>query len=116
MTAKAVTRPLGQLGGEEFAMVLNGAGRENGLAFAERIEAAAIDMEGRPVGASVSIGMGGVRRRPLRPGELLAQADEALYCAKERGHNRVEVASLDLIMQRAREAMGPARVAAPSAA
>ena len=36
---------------------------------------------------------------PLDVQALLAQADQALYHAKERGRNRVELASLDLILR-----------------
>ena len=33
---------------------------------------------------------------------LLSQADQALYYAKARGRNRVEVASLELVLDRAK--------------
>jgi diguanylate cyclase (GGDEF)-like protein len=87
---------IGRLGGEEFAMVLYDCGRDKGLAIAERIRMAfediATDVDGRPVGGTVSMGMAVAERNLFDISPLLAQADEALYCAKERGRNRVEVA------------------------
>jgi GGDEF domain-containing protein len=56
----------GRLGGEEFAIVLTRAGRESGLAIAERIrisfEEAASAADGRPVGGTGECGHGGLRR------------------------------------------------------
>jgi diguanylate cyclase (GGDEF)-like protein len=99
----------GRLGGEEFAIILTNANRDDGYAIAERIrvsfEEAAAEIDGRPVGGTVSIGMAVCEDAEFDVAALLAQADEALYCAKERGRNRVEIASLEVIMERAREAM-----------
>jgi diguanylate cyclase (GGDEF)-like protein len=109
----------GRLGGEEFAIVLYDAGREKGLAIGERIrlafESAAAEVDGRPVGGTVSMGMvvaeSGLHDLP----NLLVQADEALYCAKERGRNRIEFASLQLILDRAQEAERRSQELAPAA-
>jgi diguanylate cyclase (GGDEF)-like protein len=95
---------IGRLGGEEFAAVLYNAGREKALAVAERIRSsfaeAAVEVDGRPVTATVSIGLVVNQDQPLDVAELLGQADQALYHAKERGRNRVEVASFDLVLRR----------------
>ena len=84
------------------------AGRDKGLAIAERIrlsfETAAAEVDGRPIGGTVSMGMAIAETSLFDIPALLAQADEALYCAKERGRNRVEVASLQLVLDRAKEA------------
>jgi diguanylate cyclase (GGDEF)-like protein len=99
---------IGRLGGEEFAIVLQDAGRDKGLAIAERIrlsfEGAAAEVDGCPIGSTVSMGMVIAEAGLLDVPALLAQADEALYCAKDRGRNRIEVASLQLVLERAQQA------------
>ena len=99
---------IGRLGGEEFALVLYDCGSDQGLAIAERIrlsfEAAAADFGGRSISGTVSMGMAISEANLFDIPALLAQADEALYCAKERGRNRIEVASLQLALDRAQEA------------
>jgi diguanylate cyclase (GGDEF)-like protein len=114
---------IGRLGGEEFAIVLHDAGRDDGLAIVERIRLSfaetAAEVDGRPVGGTVSMGMVVCDDGPLDLATLLGQADEALYYAKERGRNRVEVASLELVLERARNGNRNGRVlpqAAPTAA
>jgi diguanylate cyclase (GGDEF)-like protein len=114
---------IGRLGGEEFAAVMRDTSRDKAVAVAERIREsfaqAAQTVDGRPVCATVSIGIVHCQEIVLDMPELLAQADQALYFAKEHGRNRVEVASLDGLIARKNEtvpATSTAAVAAKSAA
>ena len=101
---------LGRLGGEEFAAVLADTSREKAVMVAERIREsfakAAREVDGRPVCATVSIGLVHCQDAGFDVAEQLAQADQALYFAKERGRNRVEVASLDMVLKRNDAAAG----------
>jgi diguanylate cyclase (GGDEF)-like protein len=113
---------IGRLGGEEFAAILYDTSREKAVVASERIRETfariAQDVGGRPVCATVSIGVVHCDGAVLDVPELLAQADQALYFAKENGRNRVEVATLDMILERqhaAREMAAPV-AAAQSAA
>jgi diguanylate cyclase (GGDEF)-like protein len=101
-TAKAAaefrsTDIMGRLGGEEFGALLFGAGEGTAVATAERIRRALMiataELNGKAVDATVSIGVAvlGVDSVEDVAG-LLSRADGALYLAKERGRNRVEVA------------------------
>jgi diguanylate cyclase (GGDEF)-like protein len=96
----------GRLGGEEFAAVLRDTTRERALAIAEQIRTsfaeATREVQGQAVGATVSIGIVISYDAVLDLSALLAQADHALYRAKDSGRNRVEVASIELILDRAR--------------
>jgi diguanylate cyclase (GGDEF)-like protein len=84
---------LGRLGGEEFVAILPGSVNEVAVA-AERVraafEAAGVMVADQPVGATVSIGVASGA-----PGTdviaMIAAADKALYKAKEKGRNRIEL-------------------------
>src|SRR5262249_30668597 len=96
----------GRLGGEEFAALLHDTTRERALAVAEQIRgsfaAATRQVEGHPVAGTGSIGMVIAYDALLSLSALLAQADHALYRAKDAGRNRIEIASIELILDRAK--------------
>src|SRR5579883_1031646 len=96
----------GRLGGEEFAALLVDTTREQALAVAEHIRsafaAATREIDGQAVDATVSIGMVVSYDAVLDLSALLAQADHALYRAKDNGRNRIEIASIELILERVR--------------
>src|SRR5208282_6171175 len=78
--------------------------REKAIAVAEQIRtafaSATAEVEGRPVVATVSIGIVISYDAVLDISALLAQADHALYRAKNNGRNCVEIASIELILDR----------------
>lgn len=84
-------------GGEEFVMLLPGADPEASGMIAERIRtrilALGIEHPDSDVSAQVSVSIGCATAHPM-PGDaaenLVQSADEALYCAKRAGRNRVE--------------------------
>jgi diguanylate cyclase (GGDEF)-like protein len=96
-TVSALVRPsdlFGRIGGEEFALLIRDVGRERAGIVAERIRAAfaqaALDVEGKPVRATASIGVAVCQTRTFDVAALLSEADEALYRAKNAGRNRIE--------------------------
>jgi diguanylate cyclase (GGDEF)-like protein len=110
----------GRLGGEEFAALLRDTTRERAQAVAEQIRAdfaaATKEVQGQPVVATVSIGIVISHDAVLDLSALLAQADHALYRAKDSGRNRVEIASIELILDRAKRSAAELMAAVKSPA
>ena len=110
----------GRLGGEEFAALLVDTSRERALAVAEQIRSSFVEVtgmvEGKPVVATVSIGVVISYDAVLDLSALLAQADHALYRAKDNGRNRIEIASIELILDRVKRASAAADRAASAKA
>ncbi len=110
--------PFGRLGGEEFAVLMHDMPRDQAVVAAERIRQSfalvAQQVDGHEVNATVSNGLAHCEQSALDVSGLLAQADRALYLAKENGRNRVESASLEAFVARANETTRP--VAAQRAA
>jgi diguanylate cyclase (GGDEF)-like protein len=105
----------GRLGGEEFAALLCDVTRERAVAIAEEIRAsfatASSEVDGRPVVATVSIGIVVSHDAGLDLAVLLAQADHALYRAKDNGRNRIEIGSIELLLERVKRITGESPLA-----
>ncbi len=91
-------------GGEEFVILLSRIEQERALKVALRLRRTVSLVLGRDsrelgydraVGSTISLGL-----CPLEPGmtsaQALSRADKALYSAKDRGRNRIELASPDV--------------------
>jgi diguanylate cyclase (GGDEF)-like protein len=89
---------LARYGGEEFAVILPHTGQAQAWMLAERLRrrvaGAALRYAGRAIPLTVSIGMAGFAPgQAATPVSLVAQADQALYAAKQAGRNRVSIAT-----------------------
>jgi len=80
-------------GGEEFVIIMPGATLPNLSKTAEEIRAKCQAMrlayDGQEIQATISLGVAIFPQHGSRPNEVLAHADQALYCAKQQGRNRV---------------------------
>jgi diguanylate cyclase (GGDEF)-like protein len=87
----------GRYGGEEFAVLLPDTGVAAALEIAERVRAAIaeITVPGTDVPVTVSVGVAGFPDHASTLERLERLADAALYVAKRRGRNRVELASVE---------------------
>jgi len=94
------TDRFGRYGGEEFMALLPGIGLSAARAAAERlreaIETLRVESASGPVAITASVGCSGRYRFDGETmDDLVREADEALYCAKAAGRNRVDVYSSD---------------------
>ena len=101
---QALVRPndaVGRWGGEEFLVALPDCGRAEAAALAERLRAGLAAEEIRPAEApplsiTSSFGVAAMEAGKSASAEALVRAaDHALYRAKRRGRNRVELAEDD---------------------
>lgn len=86
---------LGRLGGEEFTALLPNTDSAAAVAFARRIQRHAADaplVEGEDrIVLQVSVGIDSMRADDIGSYQSIDRSDKALYLAKRRGRNRVEV-------------------------
>jgi diguanylate cyclase (GGDEF)-like protein len=102
-TARASLRQtdlVGRLGGEEFTVLLADASMDNAYLVADRLRkafaAAAAVVDGEPLYATSSVGVSVIVDPRQDLTKLITLADQALYLAKARGRNRVEVAPIEV--------------------
>ena len=86
---------VGRLGGDEFVVLLQDVGGpDNAMAIAEKMRCSLgekIVVEGKSLSISASIGIAIYPQHGNEASELANNADAAMYNAKKKGRNRVEL-------------------------
>ncbi len=82
-------------GGEEFVVILPETGLQGAGTVAENlrlaVEGKEFALDGQPTSITASFGVAEYRPTMTGPEDLIRDADAALYAAKEKGRNRVEL-------------------------
>jgi len=88
---------VGRRGGEEFIVLMPGAGKTKAASFAESVRAACaaglLTYGAKTALVTMSIGAASSEGRTTSLASLISEADAALYQAKQDGRNRVVLAS-----------------------
>jgi len=85
---------VGRMGGEEFAVLLSDASRDNAVAFAQRLQEhlaqTPLVHAGERIPLTLSIGVADMLAGDATAEAVLSRSDLALYRAKQAGRNRIE--------------------------
>jgi diguanylate cyclase (GGDEF)-like protein/PAS domain S-box-containing protein len=86
---------LARYGGDEFVILLSNSDERDAFMVLERIyhelESAYVRADGKKLGVSISAGIASIQSDMEKPDQLVMQADQALYIAKNSGRNRMAV-------------------------
>jgi len=106
---RRVTDFAARYGGEEFVAILTETDQPGAAALAERIRKAVEDLSiphtGSDISGFVTVSLGVVTVYPARlesPDQVVALADEAMYCAKKSGRNRISVTKDSAVLEMGR--------------
>ena len=85
---------VGRLGGEEFGIILPDTDAEAAVLIADRLREEAenteVVVDGHRINITICIGLTTLDEADTDIGQAMSRADDALYCAKEEGRNRVK--------------------------
>jgi len=92
-----VPRVVGRIGGEEFAVLLDGASESQAIAYAEAVRrsiaATVVVVDHASLSVTASVGLSGTHEAGHDLQALLERSDRALYRAKHGGRDRIAAAS-----------------------
>ena len=91
-----------RIGGEEFALILPGAGLVDAMEIADGlrslVQASPIELDGRLLTMTASFGVATLSGRDTCMSDVIVRADRALYKSKREGRNRVDLDSSQMML------------------